>query len=180
MGNDELLAALAGLVRQENDARSTEMANPADAPSRPQIPSEMAQATSMRGRLEPLSADRFGVHFTADAEFRDLLEEVRALASHGQPKGEILPLMKRALEAYRSELRKSRFWGWAKAEACSAWRGLHAGSVYAMTAAARSSPGTGDAVRRGAASGGALIARGTGGAAERARRPHFGALRRGI
>ena len=42
-------------------------------------------------------------------EFRELLEEVRALASHGQPKGELLPLMKRALQVYRSELRKTRF-----------------------------------------------------------------------
>jgi len=25
-------------------------------------------------RLEPLSADRYGVHFTADGEFRELLE----------------------------------------------------------------------------------------------------------
>ena len=30
-------------------------------------------------RLEPLSADRFAVRFTADAEFRELLEEVRGL-----------------------------------------------------------------------------------------------------
>jgi hypothetical protein len=32
--------------------------------------------------LEPLSPDRFGVHFTADAELRDLIERARALASH--------------------------------------------------------------------------------------------------
>jgi hypothetical protein len=30
--------------------------------------------------LEPLSADRFGVHFTADAELRELIERARALA----------------------------------------------------------------------------------------------------
>jgi hypothetical protein len=90
-------------------ASSAEMANLAEAPDRPQVPREVAPAMPARERIEPLSAGRFGVHFTADAEFRDLLEEVRALASHGQPKGEILPLMKRALQAYRSELRKSRF-----------------------------------------------------------------------
>jgi hypothetical protein len=56
-----------------------------------------------------LSGERFGVHFTADAEFRDLLEEVRALVSHAQPKGELLPIMKRALRAYRFELHKKRF-----------------------------------------------------------------------
>jgi hypothetical protein len=64
---------------------------------------------SAQGRIEPLSADRFGVHFTADAEFRELLEEVRALASHQLPKGDLLPLLKRGLEAYRRELQKQRF-----------------------------------------------------------------------
>jgi hypothetical protein len=49
------------------------------------------------------------VHFTADAKFRELLEEVRALASHSLPGGDLLPLMTRALEAYRRELRKNRF-----------------------------------------------------------------------
>jgi hypothetical protein len=37
-------------------------------------------ATPAQRKLEPLSPDRFGVHFTADAKFRELLEEVRALA----------------------------------------------------------------------------------------------------
>jgi hypothetical protein len=71
--------------------------------------SEAKPPTAARGRVEPLSADRFGVHFTADAEFRELLEEVRALASHSLPGGELLPLMKGALEAYRRELQKKRF-----------------------------------------------------------------------
>jgi HNH endonuclease len=60
-------------------------------------------------KLEPLSPDRFGVHFTADTEFRELLEEVRGLASHREAGGELLSLMKRGLEAYRRELKKQRF-----------------------------------------------------------------------
>ena len=36
-------------------------------------------------RLEPLSTDRYGVHFTADGEFRELLERVRGLAGHRRP-----------------------------------------------------------------------------------------------
>jgi HNH endonuclease len=60
-------------------------------------------------RLEPLSPDRFGVRFAADAEFRELLEEVRALASHREPSGDLMSLMKRGLEAYRRELQKERF-----------------------------------------------------------------------
>src|SRR5450432_3451746 len=59
--------------------------------------------------LEPLSVDRFAVRFTADAEFREILEEVRALASHREPGGDLLSLLKRGLEAYRRELQKERF-----------------------------------------------------------------------
>jgi HNH endonuclease len=60
-------------------------------------------------RLEPLSADRCGVHFTADSEFRELLERVRGLAGHRLPSGDLLTLMKRGLEAYERELEKERF-----------------------------------------------------------------------
>ncbi|HEY5372460.1 MAG TPA: HNH endonuclease [Polyangiaceae bacterium] len=81
---------------------------PSDPPGpRPSV--HPASQPPPRARIEPLSADRFGVHFTADAEFRELLEEVRALASHSEPRGELLPLMTHALEAYRRELQKKRF-----------------------------------------------------------------------
>src|SRR6187549_2974425 len=61
------------------------------------------------GRLEPLSAERFGVHFTADAGFRELLERVRGLAGHRLPSGDLMTLLKRGLEAYERELTKERF-----------------------------------------------------------------------
>jgi len=60
-------------------------------------------------RLEPLSADRYGVHFTADGEFRELLERVRGLAAHRLPRGDLMTLFKRGLEAYERELSKQRF-----------------------------------------------------------------------
>jgi hypothetical protein len=81
--------------------------NAADSPmisvaaARPTVPARRA--------LEPLSAERFGVRFTADTEFRELLEEVRALASHREPGGVLLILIKRGLETYRRELQKQRF-----------------------------------------------------------------------
>jgi len=56
-----------------------------------------------------LSEGRFGVHFTADGEFKRLLDEVRALASHRLPNGELSSLMMRALEAFRRELLKQRY-----------------------------------------------------------------------
>jgi len=60
-------------------------------------------------RLEPLSADRYGVHFTADGEFCELLERVRGLAGHRLPSGDLMTLLKRGLEAYERELEKERF-----------------------------------------------------------------------
>jgi hypothetical protein len=67
-----------------------------------------AEAPKSR-RLEPLSADRYGVHFTADGEFRELLERVRGLAGHRLPNGDLMTLLKHGLEAYERELTKERF-----------------------------------------------------------------------
>jgi len=75
----------------------------------PTVANMPAQAPSAPARLEPLSADRFGVRFTADAEFCALLERVRGLAAHRLPSGDLLVLLKRGLEAYERELTKERF-----------------------------------------------------------------------
>ena len=79
------------------------------SPPGPQTQVESAQRPARLGAVKPLSANRFSVNFTADGEFRELLEEVRALLSHAQPKGDLLTVMKRGLEALRSELSKKRF-----------------------------------------------------------------------
>jgi hypothetical protein len=71
--------------------------------------SEVARPAAGRGAVKPLSVDRFSVNFTADDEFRDLLDEVRALMSHSEPTGDLLTVMKRGLESLRSELLKTRF-----------------------------------------------------------------------
>jgi 5-methylcytosine-specific restriction endonuclease McrA len=71
--------------------------------------SGMTRPSAGRGAVMPLSEDRFSVCFTADGELRELLEEVRALLSHSEPKGDLLTVMKRGLEALRSELLKRRF-----------------------------------------------------------------------
>src|SRR6478736_2879137 len=57
-------------------------------------PTAMPDSRRRARELEPLSADRFGVHFTADAELRDLIERARALASHRLPNGDLASLMK--------------------------------------------------------------------------------------
>jgi hypothetical protein len=66
-------------------------------------------STARRRELEALSADRFGVHFTADAELRDLIERARALASHRLPKGALAGLMKLALTAFVQQEERRRF-----------------------------------------------------------------------
>ena len=63
-----------------------------------------------RGReLEPLSAERFGVHFTADAELRELIERARALASHRIPNGDLAGLMKLVVARFVEQEEKRRF-----------------------------------------------------------------------
>jgi len=79
---------------------------PSRAPA--SVSSSSAEGQQAR-RLEPLSADRYGVHFTADGEFRELLERVRGLAGHRLPSGDLMTVFKRGLEAYERELSKQRF-----------------------------------------------------------------------
>jgi hypothetical protein len=78
-------------------------------PTVPEFPLERPRPQAPRGAVKPLSPDRFSVNFTADGEFRELLEEVRALLSHSEPKGDLMHVMKRGLEALRTELLKRRF-----------------------------------------------------------------------
>jgi 5-methylcytosine-specific restriction endonuclease McrA len=74
----------------------------------PEVRREVSRSAG-QGSVKPLSVDRFSVNFTADGEFRELLDEVRALLSHAEPQGELLAVMKRGLGALRSELLKKRF-----------------------------------------------------------------------
>jgi hypothetical protein len=60
-------------------------------------------------RLDPLSVDRYGLHFTIDAEALEELERVRALARHRLPGGELSELFKLAMRTLRLELEKQRF-----------------------------------------------------------------------
>ncbi len=76
-----------------------------EAPTTPIAP----PSPSAKGRVEPLSVDRYGVHFTADGEFRDLLEAARALASHQLLAGNMAELMKLALKAFIEAAEKRRF-----------------------------------------------------------------------
>src|SRR6185369_1227980 len=86
-----------------------EQKTPVESLSHEQSVTLGATQASKPRRPEPLSADRFGVHFTADGEFCALLERVRGLAGHRLPSGDLMTLLKRGLEAYERELEKQRF-----------------------------------------------------------------------
>ena len=60
-------------------------------------------------RVEALSADRFGVHFTADSEFLELLEQARGLATHRLPGGDMSEVIKLGLKAFIREAERQRF-----------------------------------------------------------------------
>src|SRR6478736_6280477 len=80
-------------------------AAPAAQPSATAMPDSRRRARE----LDPLSADRFGVHFTADAELRDLIERARALASHRLPNGDLASLMKLMAASFVQQEEKRRF-----------------------------------------------------------------------
>jgi hypothetical protein len=78
-------------------------------PALPDVPA-LPAAVRRRGReLEPLSAGRFGVHFTADAELRELIERARALASHQLPNGDLASLVKLMATRFVQQEEKRRF-----------------------------------------------------------------------
>ena len=81
--------------------------------SRPAVnegaPEHRAPEHRRRRELEPLSTDRFGVHFTADAELRDLLERARELASHRLPKRDLGSLIKLLATSFVQREEKRRF-----------------------------------------------------------------------
>ena len=93
--------------------------------------------------VEPLSADRFGVHFTADTELRDLIERARALASHRLPNGDLASLMKLMAASFVRQEEKRRFGIGAEPR-----RARTTGKLG--TSAEQGAPPGGVAVRRGA------------------------------
>ncbi len=76
-----------------------------------------------RPRVEPLSEERFGVHFTASARLRDKLEHARNLMSHVSRELEVV--IERALDALIRELENKQ---WGKTDRPRRSRGTKDGS----------------------------------------------------
>jgi hypothetical protein len=72
-------------------------------------PPPPAPSPARRCELEALSAGRFGVHFTADAELRELLDRARALASRRLPKNDLSSLMRLVLASFVKHEEARRF-----------------------------------------------------------------------
>jgi hypothetical protein len=72
-------------------------------------PPSVGSPPARRRELEALSADRFGVHFTADAHLKELLERARALASHRLAKNDLSSLMRIVLESFVKHEEARRF-----------------------------------------------------------------------
>ncbi len=68
-------------------------------------------------RIEPLSAERYKVQFTADAELKGKIELARDLTRHSHPSGDFGPIIERALDLLIEDLMKRRFGVLAKRKA---------------------------------------------------------------
>jgi hypothetical protein len=105
--------AQSAATEQQPGAASAEAAGISGVPQPGAVgasgPSRGGAAVPRRRELEALSADRFGVHFTADVELRYLIERARAVASHRLPKGDLASLMKLALTTFVQQEEKRRF-----------------------------------------------------------------------
>jgi hypothetical protein len=71
-------------------------------------PGARAAQTLARARLEPLSATRFRVEFTASAELREKLELCRDLMSHANPSRDLGLVVERAVDLLLADLERKR------------------------------------------------------------------------
>jgi hypothetical protein len=65
--------------------------------------------SGLQQRIEPLSAGRYRVMFTADANLKRKLEQARDLLRHAQPNGDLGAIVSRALDYLLEELMGRRF-----------------------------------------------------------------------
>lgn len=90
--------------------------SPQRAPSRPP-----SQRPSSLG-IEPLSAQRYEIQFTAGVELKDKLELARDLMRHSLPSGDVGAIVERALDLLIEDLMKRRFGAQAGSKASASVR----------------------------------------------------------
>jgi len=100
------------------------MAAPAVAAPSPKLPRSLSAGHSQacsaapgadaaspiaRSVIEPLSAQRYRIQFTADAALKQQLEQARDLLRHAHPSGDFGPIVSRALKLLIDDLMRRRF-----------------------------------------------------------------------
>jgi hypothetical protein len=77
--------------------------------SAPSVPEPPRTSAPRKPEIQPTSADRYGVHFTASSSLRDKIEQARALASHRVDSADLAALVELAFDAFIRDLLKERF-----------------------------------------------------------------------
>ncbi|HKO94647.1 MAG TPA: HNH endonuclease signature motif containing protein [Polyangiaceae bacterium] len=101
-----------------------------------------------RARIEPLSAERYRVQFTAGVSLKQKLEFLQDLMRHQNPSGDLAPIVERALELLIDQQMKQRFGRTARATAtakAAASRHASVGSAMDAATAPDAVPGVGAA-----------------------------------
>ncbi len=83
----------------EQTAAPALLGSPPPAPAKPATPAANEPVAEGPARVEPRSARRVAVQFTASAELARKIDQARELMSHAIPGGELATLFERALDA---------------------------------------------------------------------------------
>lgn len=98
--------------RQSSSEQTAKQEQPVSRPANPPAPPEPKLTLAPpvdRGRLDPLSADRILVKFTASRAFEAKLKQARDLMSHSNPKGDLATVLEAALDLLILEKSKAKF-----------------------------------------------------------------------
>jgi len=83
---------------------------PSHTPARAGLPRYASPGQrSDQQRIDPLSAERYRIQFTADASLKQKLELARDLLRHSHPSGDLAPIVSRAVDLLLQELLQRRF-----------------------------------------------------------------------
>src|SRR4029079_11608887 len=89
---------------------SVQAVRPVPAPSLAEpSPCESSARSASRSVIEPLSARRYRVQFTADLELKEKLDLARQLLRHAHPGGDLAPIVSRALDLLIEQVLRRRF-----------------------------------------------------------------------
>ncbi|MEO8178791.1 MAG: HNH endonuclease signature motif containing protein [Deltaproteobacteria bacterium] len=109
------------VVAEPLELSSLTLSSPAvEEQVRPAAPRASAAPRVSRSIIEPLSAQRYKIQFTADAALKEQLELARNLLRHAHPSGDLGPIVSRALKLLIDDLLRSRFGARARRNSPSA------------------------------------------------------------